>query len=121
VKALALAVVLLAGCARLDVPSIGLHEWIIPGDQAAIDAGHVVRVDLPGIWLAGHRTDVGGVFRNVPNMRLGDVVCIDLKVCWHVARIMVVAQSWHPPPEGLGPLVLQTSWPVDRVLLVVCE
>jgi hypothetical protein len=120
-----LAFAVLAGCARLDIPSIGLHEQVIPGDQPQIDAGHVDDITrLPGIWLAGHRTEDGAVFRNLPNLRPGDPVCLTgapgTTVCWHVVLVMVVSTSSQPPAEGLGPLILQTSWPGDRNLLVIC-
>jgi hypothetical protein len=114
-----IAVLTLTGCARLNYPEIGLHENVVTGGQAEINQGYVVRVDLPGIWLAGHRTDAGGVFRNLVFARPGDVVCV-YSTCWHVVRVMVVPHSYHPPAEGLGPLVLQTSWPGDRDLLVIC-
>ena len=120
----AAAIVLLAGCARLDIPGIGLHDWVINGGQAEIDAGHITRVDLPGIWLAAHRTEAGGAFRNLPNMRIGDDVCLTgtpgATTCWHVLRKMLVPDGYHPPAAGLGPLVLQTSWPDGQDLLVIC-
>ena len=113
------ALVLLAGCARLDVNAIGLHEPIVKGGQAEIDAGHVVDVDLPGIWLAGHRTTDGGVFRNLPLLRVGDQVCA-YSTCWTVFEVRVVPHSMTITAE-LAPLVLQTSWPGDRDLLVLCR
>lgn len=112
------ACVFVAGCARLDYPAVGLHDPVVHGGQAQIDAGEVVDVDgLPGIWLAGHRTTHGAVFHNLPNARIGDEVCVYSK-CYHVVRII----HWlsHDWPGNLGPLVLQTSEPVG-VLLVVAS
>jgi hypothetical protein len=117
-RLLALALVILAGCARLDIPAIGLHEGIVRGGQAEIDQGHVVDVDLPGIWLAGHRTTNGAVFRNLPLLHVGDEVCA-YSTCWHVIEIRVVPHLTHIGGE-VAPLVLQTSWPGDRDLLVLC-
>lgn len=118
-RGLALAAVFLAaGCARVDVNAIGLHHSVVTGGQAQIDQGNVVDVDgQPGIWLAGHRTSHGAVFRNVPNLRVGDQVCVYGR-CYHVARI--IYQPDHHNPGYLGPVVLQTSEPIG-VLLVVAD
>jgi hypothetical protein len=111
------ALMLLAACARLDYAAIGLHEDVVHGGQAQIDQGHVVDVDgLPGIWLAGHRTTDGGVFRNLVDARVGDQVCV-YSGCWTVTRI--IRWPFRQSPGYLGPLVLQTSLP-DGALLVVC-
>jgi hypothetical protein len=109
----------LAGCARLDYARLGIHDNVVHGGQAQIDAGNVVDVDgLPGIWLAGHRTTHGAVFRSLTGARVGDEVCV-YSACYTVTRII----SWpsHASPGYLGPLVLQTSLPGSGVLLVVCE
>lgn len=119
VKWLAALVLVLSGCARLTANDIGLDERIVRGGQAEIDAGHVVDINQPGIWLAGHRTTNGSVFANLVFLRVGDRVCA-YSTCWHVVDLMVVLQSYRPPPEGLAPLVLQTSWPGGRLLLVLC-
>jgi len=116
--ALGTAILLVAGCAHLDYPRLGIHEDVVRGGQAQIDQGHVVDVDgLPGDWLAGHRTSGGGVFYSLVAAQVGD------SLTWRgqpfvVAQVLVVAQSWKP--RYLGPLVLQTSLP-EGDLLVVCQ
>jgi Sortase domain len=68
----------LAGCDALAVPTIGIERCVVAGDQAEIDAGHVVRIDrlsTPTVhWLAGHRTSHGATFRALVGLRIGDPV-----------------------------------------------
>ena len=109
----------LAGCARLDVNDIGLHENVVKGGQTEIDNGHVVDVNwLPGIWLAGHHTTHGAVFRNLGDVDVGDIACVYSK-CYTVFDIIIVPQSYQVTHE-LAPLVLQTSW-YGSVLLVLAH
>lgn len=110
---------LLSACARLDVNDIGLHENVVKGGQREIDQGYVVDVNgLPGVWLAGHRTTHGAVFRNVPSIDIGDQVCVYSK-CYRVVNKIVVSR--YITPRYFGTVVLQTSLPGDNVLLVICE
>jgi len=110
---------LLAGCSRLDYNNIGLHENVVTGGQTQIDQSHVVDVDgLPGIWLAGHHTTHGAVFRNLGAAKVGDIVCVYSK-CYTVFNRIVVPQSYLVTHE-LAPLVLQTSW-YGSVLLVLAR
>lgn len=106
----------LAGCARVDIPAIGLSRDVVTGGQAQIDQGRVVDVDgLPGIWLAGHRTTHGAVFARLGELAPGDEVDVYGRQ-YHVVR--VIHWPTHQSPGYLGPVVLQTSEPVG-VLLVV--
>lgn len=117
-RKLLLVLLILIGCTnRLDYDAIGLHEPVIAGGQREIDQGYVVEIDQPGIWLAGHRTTHGAVFRNLPNAKIGDTVCTYNK-CFTVVRI--IHQSGNSAPGYIGSLVLQTSLP-GGVLLVVAE
>jgi hypothetical protein len=114
-----LALAVLAGCGQLDYNRLGIHDAVVTGGQAQIDAGDVVDVDgLPGIWLAGHRTTHGAVFHALPGARVGDQVCVYGK-CYTVTRIIYWPS--HANPGYLGPLVLQTSLPGSGVLLVVAS
>lgn len=109
-RAFAFVFVLLAGCARLDYNNIGLHKPVVTGGQTQIDQGQVVDVNgLPGIWLAGHHTTHGAVFANLGRAKIGDTVCVYSK-CYTVFDIIVVPVTYRPPSEGIAPLVLQTSW-----------
>lgn len=116
-----LAVLALAGCARVTVPRLGIDQPVVAGGQAEIDQGQVVDVEsLPGYWLAGHRTSHGSVFARLPEARVGDEVDYAGQR-YVVVRIVTEPHLW--PVQYLGPLVLQTSLggPADPVLLVVCE
>ena len=111
--------VLLAGCSRVDFDDIGLHEPIVKGGQREIDQGHVVDVTwLPGIWLAGHHSTHGAVFRNLGEADIGDRVCAYSK-CFIVFNIIVVSESYQVT-GALAPLVMQTSW-FGRILLVLAH
>lgn len=114
-----IVIIVLSSCARVDMNSIGLHEPVVTGGQAEIDAGHVVDYNgLPGIWLAGHHTTHGAVFRNLGDAEVGDSVCVYSK-CYTVFNIIVVPQSYQVTRE-LAPLVLQTSW-YGSILLVLAH
>ncbi len=67
-----------AACDAVEVPSLGLSRCVVPGGQAQIDAGHVVRVDYLSSadvhWLAGHRTSHGATFLSLPQLRVGAMV-----------------------------------------------
>ena len=112
-------IILLSGCAKVDVDSIGLHHSVVKGGQAEIDAGNVVDVNgLPGVWLAGHHTTHGAVFSNLGNIDIGDSVCVYSR-CYTVFDIIVVPTSYQVTHE-LAPVVLQTSW-YGNVLLVLAH
>lgn len=115
-----LALAVLTGCARLDIHSIGLHETVVKGGVAELDAGHVVDyTPLRGvgadIWLAGHHTTHGAVFAHLDDVRVGDPISLYGRV-YHV--VAIIRRPDRSFPGYLGPLVLQTSQPVG-VLLVV--
>ena len=116
------SLLLLIGCARVDIPAIGLSEDVVKGDQTEIDQGYVVDY-LPykgsgaGVWLAGHRTTHGGVFRNLPDIQVGDQVCV-YSNCYNVVRKIFYGSRNFP--GYLGRVVLQTSLP-GGALLVVAE
>lgn len=65
-----------SACDSLLVPTVDIDRCVVPGHQAEIDAGQVVRVDSlsteAGHWLAGHRTSHGGTFRALPGLQRGD-------------------------------------------------
>lgn len=114
-----IVIICLSACARVDMNSIGLHEPVVTGGQIQIDQGHVVDVNgLPGVWLAGHHTTHGAIFRNLGDAQVGDSVCVYSK-CYTVFDKIVVPQSYQVTHE-LAPLVLQTSW-YGSVLLVLAH
>ena len=116
--ALALTAIL-TSCAWLDYPRLNIHTTITTGGQTQIDAGHIVDVNgLPGIWLAAHRTTHGAPFNTLTQARTGDQVCA-YSSCYTVTAIITVPTTWTP--RYLAPLVLQTSLPYGRDLLVIAE
>jgi hypothetical protein len=107
----------LTACARLDYDNIGVHADVVKGGQAQIDEGYIVDVNgLPGIWLAGHHTTHGAPFANLGNARIGDRVCVYGK-CYTVFSEIIVPTSFRPG-NGVAPLVLQTSWFGDDLLVL---
>ena len=88
------------------------------GGQRQIDQGYVVEVDLPGTWLAGHRTTHGAVFANLPRARVGDLVSVRGRTCrvtgivvWPFGRLALAR---------IADVVMQTSLPNGN-LLVLCD
>lgn len=110
-------IITLSSCAKVDVDSIGLHHSVVKGGQAEIDAGNVVDVNgLPGVWLAGHHTTHGAVFRNLGNVHIGDTVCVYSK-CYTVFNIIIVPTTYKVTSE-IAPVVLQTSWYGNDLLVL---
>jgi len=104
-----LLILVVSACSRLDISSIGLHTTVVTGGQEQINEGYVVDYDgLPGIWLAGHHTTHGAVFRNLGNVNIGDSVCV-YSHCYTVFAKRIVCTCYIPPGE-IAPVVLQTSW-----------
>ncbi len=106
-----------AACDALGVPAVNLERCVVPGDQAEIDAGNVVR--MTGLssstvhWLAGHRTSHGGTFGSLIGLEVGDYVVYGNQ-SYRVVEYTVVAyaqtagiQSWVDTPNPT--VVLQTS------------
>lgn len=121
----------------LEIPSIELSEPVVAGDQAELDQGAVTAVDwsaqgypascLPGegctVWLAGHRTTHGAVFARLPELGIGDPIAIH----FHGQRFSYTVTSVADVPGSAAPavitgdLVLQTSLPGDRRLLIYAD
>lgn len=121
----------------LDIPAIDLSVPVVSGDQAEIDAGNVTAVDwtaydypascLPGepctVWLAGHRTTHGAVFARLPELTVGVPITIHFQghdYAYTVNAVDTVPGS-APPSVIHGALVLQTSVPGDRRLLIYAD
>lgn len=106
-----------AACDALSVRAVNLERCVVPGDQAEIDAGNVVR--MTGLssstvhWLAGHRTSHGGTFGSLLGLEVGDYIEYGNQ-SYRVVEYTVVAyartagiQSWVDAPNPT--VVLQTS------------
>lgn len=59
------------------------------------------------------------MFRNVPNLRIGDQVCAYNR-CYTVFRLVQVSFNTNPN-DYQAPLILQTSLPNGLALLVMCH
>jgi LPXTG-site transpeptidase (sortase) family protein len=121
---------------ELTVPAIGLsHLVIVVGGQEQIDGGNVVNFGhdsdggcWPGqgctVWLAGHRTSHGGVFRKVPQLKAGDQLTLrhDGATFTYVVTDSSLVDRLDPPQDFMhGDLMIQTSWTLGRVLLVYAD
>lgn len=143
VRTVPLAVALLSHCApppasnqpRLTIPVIGLSHAVVVGDQRQIDEGNVVNYDQdsnggcwPGqgctVWLAGHRTSHGGVFRKLPRLEVGDELSLryDGSTTVYVVTGSALVDRFDPPADFLhGDLMVQTSWTHGRVVVVYAD
>jgi len=119
---------------ELDIPAIELAQPVVPGGQAEIDQGHVTAVDWsafgfpascsPGdgctVWLAAHRSTHGAVFARLPELAAGAQIVIHfhgLTFVYTVTSVETVPGT-APPSVIHGDLVLQTSAPHNRRILV---
>jgi LPXTG-site transpeptidase (sortase) family protein len=117
----------------LTIPKIGFSHAIVVGDQQQIDEGNVVNFDAAGgcwpgqgctVWLAGHRTSHGGVFRQVPDLAVGDELSVryDGSSYQYVVTGSQFVDRADPPPDFMqGDLMVQTSWTHGQVLLVYAD
>lgn len=71
--------------ARLDIPKIGLSEYVVEGTNTSTlrkGPGHYPDTPLPGergtVAIAGHRTTYGAPFRKVNELRRGNLIVIDM-------------------------------------------
>lgn len=121
----------------LEIPSIGLSQPVLAGDQMELDAGNVTAVDWsrygypascsPGegctVWLAGHRSTHGAVFARLVELTIGTLVDVqfDGRQYDYVVTDIQKVPGDSPPSVIHGDLVLQTSLPGDRRILIYAE
>ena len=121
----------------LEIPDIALSEPVVPGDQTELDQGNVTAVDwsakgypascLPNegctVWLAGHRSTHGSVFARLPELTIGASIIIHFSGEIYAYTVSGVADvpGTAPPSVISGDLVLQTSLPGNRRLLVYAD
>ena len=114
--AVAALVVALTGC--LHLPSLG-QAWTWRTSSGSgndlIDAGYVVDISA---WcpagtrhFAGHRSTHGSVFRNLPNLDIGDKLSLYENGGVRHYRLTSVATGVRDCDGIWGDLVLQTSHP----------
>jgi sortase A len=80
--------------AKLDIPSIGVSEYVVEGtdvDSLRKGPGHYPETPLPGekgtTAIAGHRTTYGAPFRHLDEVRRGDRVLLDLPYGRFIYRV----------------------------------
>jgi sortase A len=71
--------------ARIEIPAIGVSEYVVEGtDTASLrkGPGHYPETPLPGergtSAIAGHRTTYGAPFRNIDDLKRGQVIVVDM-------------------------------------------
>ena len=118
-----------AACDGLSIPSVGVERCVVGGDQAEIDAGHVVRHDYFSTesvhWLAGHRSSHGSTFGALTGLSIGDQVAYR-GTTWAIAEYRLVDRF---QPEAVEDwmfadspsLVLQTSATGNHVHVWMAE
>lgn len=112
-----------AACDGLSVASVGVERCVVDGEQAEIDAGHVVRHSYFSSesvhWLAGHRSSHGSTFGALTGLNIGDEV-IYRGTTWAIAEYRLVNRFAPETVEDwmfadTPTLVLQTSANGDHV------
>jgi sortase (surface protein transpeptidase) len=119
----------------LEMPSLRFGADIQVGGQSSIDAGNVTLFDewgptiAPGevgtLWLAGHRSSHGAVFRRLPNLRVNQTVNVnsyDEVFTYRITSRSVVGRDLDPTViYGSDPaakrIVLQCSWTRGRTII----
>ena len=109
--------------ARLRVPSLGIDQIVLAGDEGASLAfapGHVESTASPGsaghVGIAGHRDTV---FRFLGRLRVGDFIWLEgregARRCYRVDRTEVIHESdtWILQPTNDPQLTLITCYPLD--------
>jgi sortase A len=88
---------------RIEIPAIGREDFVVEGtDTANLRKGpaHYPETPLPGergtAAIAGHRTTYGAPFRDIDDLRHGNVIRLDMpygRYVYRVERIKIVDDS----------------------------
>jgi sortase A len=88
---------------RIEIPAIGVEDFVVEGTDTANlrkGPGHYPETPLPGergtAAIAGHRTTYGAPFRDIDDLRHGNVIRLDMpygRYVYRVERIKVVDDS----------------------------
>jgi sortase A len=110
--------------ARIDIPSIGVSEYVVEGtDTGSLrkGPGHYPETPLPGdpgtTAIAGHRTTYGAPFREIDQVKRGQVIRIDMpdgRFVYRVQRTKIVDDSDFSVLDEVGyqRLVLSACHPL---------
>ena len=85
---------------KLEIPAIGVSEYVVEGTDTANlrkGPGHYPETPLPGergtVAIAGHRTTYGAPFRDINQLRPGQVITLDMpygRFVYRVERVKIV-------------------------------
>jgi sortase A len=110
--------------AKIEIPSIGVSEYVVEGtDTGSLrkGPGHYPETPLPGepgtTAIAGHRTTYGAPFREIDQVKHGQVIRIDMpdgRFVYHVQRTKIVDDSDFSVLDEVGyqRLVLSACHPL---------
>jgi sortase A len=86
--------------ARLEIPAIGVSEYVVEGTDTADlrkGPGHYPDTPLPGdpgtSAIAGHRTIYGAPFRDIDDLKPGNVIRVDMpdgRFVYRVEEVRIV-------------------------------
>jgi sortase A len=108
--------------ARISIPAIGVSDYVVEGtDTASLrkGPGHYPETAMPGdpgtAAIAGHRTTYGAPFRNIDELKPGNVITLDLpygRFVYRVERVRIVDDQDLSVLEPVG---------YKRLLLSACH
>jgi sortase A len=110
--------------ARIEIPAIGVSEYVVEGTDTANlrkGPGHYPDTPLPGDHgtsaIAGHRTTYGAPFRNIDDLKRGQVIILDMpdgRFIFRVEEMRIVDDSDLSvlDPVGYRRLMLSACHPL---------
>lgn len=111
----------------LEIPSLRFGADIQIGDQSSIDAGNVTLFDgwgptiAPGdvgtLWITGHRSSRGSIFRRLPNLRVNQIVNVNSSNNVYTYRIT----SRTLTPQDIDPTLIYGNDPAARRIVLQCS
>jgi sortase A len=119
--------------ARIEVPAIGVSEYVVEGTDTTDlrkGPGHYPDTPLPGeagtSAIAGHRTTYGAPFRDIDDLRPGQVIRVDMPdgtFVYRVEEVRIVDDQDLSvlEPKGYKRLMLSACHPLysaaERVIV----
>jgi sortase A len=119
--------------ARIEIPAIGVSEYVVEGTDTGDlrkGPGHYPDTPLPGdpgtSAIAGHRTTYGAPFRDIDDLKPGQVIRVDMpdgRFIYRVERVAIVDDQDLSvlEPVGYRRLMLSACHPLysaaERVIV----
>src|ERR687891_1864708 len=119
--------------ARIEIPAIGVSDYVVEGTDTGDlrkGPGHYPETPLPGdpgtSAIAGHRTTYGAPFRDIDDLRRGQVIRVDMPdgtFVYRVERVKIVDDQDLSvlEPVGYKRLMLSACHPLysaaERVIV----